>query len=375
MKRKGDLFDTLISSKNINLAIDEVNKTHRYYPRHKLNKKVKWIEDTRQERVKELRQIILDGFEPAPVKTKRIWDKSAGKERVINEPKLWPDQYIHHIFIQTIQPTLLKYMDPFCCGSIKGRGLHYGVKAIQHWMKSTDDSVDYCLEADIYHYYESIKTEQVMLRLKHLIKDRYVLDLANRIMKDGVLIGVYSSQWFANTILQPLDKIIRESGLCTHYIRYMDNFTIFSNNKENLHKLNELIQIWLENHELKLKDNWQIFNTNVRLPAALGYRYGRGYTIPKKRNLLRLKRGLKTYYYKVEHNKYIPPKLAYSNVSRLGQLKHCNHNKIFEQIYKPKTQKELKTIIRKQSKIMQIKIDKEKQETPVDTTGVSYVYN
>ena len=38
-------------------------------------------------------------------------------------------------------------------------------------------------------------------------------------MKHGILIGAYFSQWFANTVLQPLDRLIRESGLCDHYLR------------------------------------------------------------------------------------------------------------------------------------------------------------
>lgn len=48
--------------------------------------------------------------------------------------------------------------------------------------------------------------------MRCLIKDRRVLDLIWRIVKDGVRIGSYTSQWFANTVLQPLDQMIRDSG-------------------------------------------------------------------------------------------------------------------------------------------------------------------
>ena len=95
MKRKGNLFERLTGDENLNLAIDEVNQTHRWHPHHKPNKVVAWVDGTKAERVKELREIILQGFDPSPSTPKRRWDKSAGKWRDIYEPRLWPDQYIH----------------------------------------------------------------------------------------------------------------------------------------------------------------------------------------------------------------------------------------------------------------------------------------
>ena len=86
----------MVSDENLTLAIDEVNRTHRWHPHHKPNRVVKWVEETREERRAELRQMILGGFTPSPSTPKRRWDKSAGKWRDIYEPRLWPDQYIHH---------------------------------------------------------------------------------------------------------------------------------------------------------------------------------------------------------------------------------------------------------------------------------------
>lgn len=103
MKRAGNLFPQLISDGNLDLAIDEVNRTHRWHPHHKPNRVVKWVEETREERRAELRQMILDGFAPSPSTPKRRWDKSAGKWRDIYEPRLWPDQYIHHALVQVLR--------------------------------------------------------------------------------------------------------------------------------------------------------------------------------------------------------------------------------------------------------------------------------
>lgn len=347
MKRMNNIFEKLISDENLMFALVEVNKTHRWLPRHKPNKTVAWVEQDMSARIIELRKIIVDGFIPTPVEKKRRWDRSACKYRDICEPALWPDQYVHHAIIQVIEPVLMRGMDKFCCGSIRKRGIHYGMKAIEKWMETDIRGTKYCLEADIHHFYDSIKPMYVHNRMKELIKDRRVLDLIERITQDGIQIGVYTSQWFANTVLQPLDHLIREGGFgVTHYIRYMDNFTIFSSNKRKLRKLLKAMENWLDGKELSLKSNWQIFPVASRMPTALGYRYGRGFTLLRKRNLLRIKRKLSKYYTKKRLNRHIQPRWAAGVVSQIGQLTHCNHHSIFKKRIKKGVLRDLKNVIR-----------------------------
>lgn len=347
MKRTGHIFEYLISDTNILKAIEEVNRTHRWEPRHKPNKVVFWVDATKGERVEELRRMILKGFEPSPMNHKQRWDKAAGKWRNIYEPKLYPDQYIHHILVQAIQPTMMRGMDIHACGSIRGRGIHYGIRKIKRWMKEDFGGTKYCAELDIHHFYDSLKPEIVMERLRHLIKDRRTLDLCHRIIKDGVTIGAYTSQWFANTTLQPLDMMIHgERYRVSHYLRYMDNFTIFSPNKRALRRLKDDIEAWLNAHGMELKGNWQIFPTRSRLPTALGYRFGRGFTIPRKRNLFRIKRQMRSFGRKKKRRQKIPYSMAFGLLSRLGQMRHCNSTHLYKRYIGAGTQKTLKTTVR-----------------------------
>ena len=350
MRRQGKLYDKLVSEDNLRQALLEVNLTHRWYPRHRPNPTVVWVEQDVDARVRALREII-DGMIAGairlrPPRKKRRWDKSAGKWRDINEPNLWPDQYVHHALVQVLQPVMMRGMDAHCCGSIRGRGIHYGMKCIKKWIKNDRAGTKYVLEMDIRHFYDSVRPEIVVERMKRLVKDRRVLRLVEEVVRDGVLIGVYCSQWFANTILQPLDKLIRESGLCRHYLRYMDNFTIFGANKRKLHRLRKVIEQWLGGLQLRVKENWQVFPTAARLPTALGYRYGRGYTLLRKRNLLRLRRALARHY-KTGRTSY---KRAAGLLSRLGQLRHCNRVRILERIYRKGTQRGLKNLIRRHAR-------------------------
>lgn len=351
MKRTGNLYNYLISDENIREAINEVNKTHRWLKRHKPNKVVAWVESDINVRIAELRNIIESGFVESPMRTIKRYDRNAGKWREINEPKLWPDQYIHHILIQALKPTFMRGMDKYCCGSIRGRGPHYGKHYIEKWMRTDFKGTKYCAELDIHHFYQSLKPEVVMERMRNLIKDHKVLDLIWRVIKNGIKIGLYTSQWFANVTLQPLDMIIRTcKNKANHYIRYMDNFTLFSANKRKLRRLKTEIENWLNSHGLKLKDNWQIFATADRKPNALGFRYDRDKTLLRKKPLLRVKRQINKCYKKKRRHKRITPRLAGDVLSSIGQFKHWDSTYIREKYIRKGLQKMLKSIVREWSR-------------------------
>ena len=353
LKRVGNLFDKLISDENLGKAIDEVNRTHHWKAGHKPNGTTAWVELTKEERINDLRRILIEGFEQRPPNIVNRYDVSARKWRVISEPIQWPDQYIHHALIQTIQPVLMRGMDIYCCGSIRGRGTHYAKKAIEKWMKYDLKGTRYCFCCDIYHFYDSLKPEVVKDRMMQLIKDRHIIDLIERITKDGIKIGAYPSQWFANTTLQPLDTMIRQSNLCGHYVRYMDNITVFGSNKRKLRKLKVMVEEWLTDHSLTIKGDWQIYPVvsdkfpKGRMPDAVGYRYGRGYTIPRKHNLFRLRRSFARYRKKMATGKTVSTRMADSILSRLGQIKHCNNVHIYKELLQgDRIVRDLKNIIR-----------------------------
>jgi len=351
LKRKGNIYKKIISDENLAKAIEEVNRTHHWKKGHKPNDCTAWVEETKSERIKELRAVIEDGFEQKKPKVTERWDPSAQKMRIVCEPAQWPDQYVHHALIQALMPVFMKGMDYYCCGSIRGRGGIHEKKAIEKWVRRDIKGTKYELCADIRHFYDSLEPEIVMDRMKQLIKDRRALDLIWRVIKDGIMIGSYTSQWFANVTLQPLDMMIRQSGLCKHYARYMDNITVFGPNKRKLHKLRRVIEGWLSEHRLKLKGDWQVFPIDKRLPDAVGYRYGRTYTIPRKHNLIRTKRAINRYVKKADRGEKVPAHMAASFISRTGQLAHCSNVNIYKGLYGGrKILRELKRILRERSR-------------------------
>lgn len=350
MKRVGKLFPILISDENLAQAIDIVNKTHRWSCHHRRNKTAAWVERTKAERVEELRAIIVNGFTPSPARHRTIYDKSSNKYREIYEPMLWPDQYVHHALIQVIQQPIQRGMDHYCCGSIPGRGTLYGVKAVQKWMAHDPKNTKYCAELDIRHFYQSLQPAVVLAQMRRIIKDKPVLQLIENILADGVPIGNYCSQWFANAALQPLDHLIREKLGVKHYIRYMDNFTLFGPNKKKLHKAVREIEQWLWAHYLQLKSNWQVFPTKARMPDAMGYRYGRGYTLPRKKTLLRFKRACRRVEKRIAQGRNPTFHQACALLSRAGWFVHCNGYHALTAYLIPIGEKRLKDIIRAENR-------------------------
>jgi hypothetical protein len=347
--------------------VEEVNRTHHWHGNHRLNKTTVWVERTKDERITELRDIIENGFTAQTPRMCRHWDSSSQKWRNISEPAQWPDQYVHHALVQVLQPVMMRGMDSYCCGSIRGRGTSFAKASIQRWVSQDIPGTKYEFTGDIYHFYDSLQPEVVMNRMRHLIKDRRVLDIICEVTKGGILIGSYTSQWFANTVLQPMDQMIRQSGLCSHYERYMDNLTIFGSNKRKLRRLKKMVGQWLKDHGLELKGDWQIFRVagscprkklasprngytrpRRRLPDAVGYRYGREFCIPRKKNLLALKRAIAKYRRLRKAGKKVSFHLAASLLSRIGQLKHCSNYHLYRLLFRgERLVREWKRIVRR----------------------------
>lgn len=353
MKRVNNLFGKLISDENLLLAIHEVNKSHHYIGKgnlRRVNKITVWVESTKEERVKELRQIILDGFVQKPMRKFRVYDVNAQKWRNISEPVQYPDQYIHHAVQQCLEPVMMRGMDFYCCGSIKKRGASRGIRYIKKWMKDDKAGTRHAIECDIRHYYDNIDPAVAFAWFRSHVKDRQVLDVVWAIIKDGITIGGYFSQWVANSILQPIDQKIRQSGLCNHYVRYIDNFTILGSNKRKLKKLLDLLGQWLAELGLTLKKNMQIFCVDKRMVSALGYRFDHCKTYLRKRNLLSIRRKVRRVRKKIQKRLAICYMEAACVLSKLGQLCHCDSHHLRRSMYSKGFITRMKNIVRLHAK-------------------------
>jgi len=84
----------------------------------------------------------------------------------------------------------------------------------------------------------------------------------------GLPIGNSTSQFFANYYLSPLDHFVKEKINCKAYLRYVDDFVLFSHSKKNLHAWKSQISYFLQKYRLNLHPTrCQIY------PAKIGRRF------------------------------------------------------------------------------------------------------
>jgi hypothetical protein len=329
MKRVGNLYSKICNKGNIYKAISKAGTGK------KSRKNVKRILDNQIYYTDLLYEILKNKkYRPNPYREIKIQDGVRKKERIIYKPQFYPDQIIHWALMLQLEPILMRGMYYYCCGSVKNRGILHGARYIKKILIQDRKNTKYCLKLDVKKFYPSINKEKLKYKFLKILKCRDTLDLIDQIIdssKEGLPIGNYTSQWFANFYLQDLDHYIKEELHMKYYIRYMDDMVLFHRNKRELHKIKEKIEIFLKSENLNLKENWQLFRTDSRPLDFLGYRFYRGYTTLRRNNCLRIRRRIKRIYKKGK----LSVKDARAVLSYNGWLKYSNSHNYTKKYIKP----------------------------------------
>lgn len=192
------------------------------------------------------------------------------KNKIIHEPKerllfilpYFPDRVVHHSIMQIMEEKWVKIMIPTSYACIRGRGIGKLFIDLKKVLRNDQEGTKYCLKMDIHHFYPSIDHKILEKIIRKKIKDPKFLELLDEIIEsaDGVPIGNYLSQFFANLYLTYFDHWVKEQLHVKYYFRYCDDMVILASSKEELHEIQKRIQEYLRvNLKLELKSNWQIF--------------------------------------------------------------------------------------------------------------------
>lgn len=265
MKRKGDLFEKIISIENLKIADEKARrgKSKNYgVLKHDL---------TREANILKLHELLKsETFRCSEYKVFTIYEP---KEREIYQLPYYPDRIVHHAIMNVVEPIWCSVFtaDTFSC--IKGRGIHGAMKRMIEMLKDVDGT-QYCLKIDVRKYYPNIDHDILKQIIAKKIKCKSTLKLLDCIIDsaDGVPIGNYLSQYFANLYLAYFDHWIKEELRIKHYIRYADDMVFFGATKAELQGL--LIQInhyFSEHLNLEIKRNYQIFPTEKRGVDFVGF--------------------------------------------------------------------------------------------------------
>ena len=352
MKTYKHLFEKVVETENIKLAIWNASKGKRD------RKDVAKILSDIENQVKVIRQTLInDQYIPGCKKEETINEGSNKKARRIRKPDFEYDQIVHHAIIQILAPIFQKGMYEYVCGSVPKRGMHSGKRAIQRWIRNDTKNTKYCLKMDIRHFYQSVDTGILKEKLKRKIQDDRMLNLLFRVIDScdtGLPLGYYTSQWFANFLLQEMDHYIKEQLYATYYLRYMDDMVIFGSNKKKLHKMQIVIEKYLNvNLHLKMKQNWQVFRMKYtgkdlkekgRALDFMGFYFFRCKTILRKSSMLAVVRKAR----KIRKKQCPTWHDAASMLSHMGKFKHTDTRNVYERLIKPYADiKKLKKLVSK----------------------------
>lgn len=354
MKRVKDLYKQLISASNLDRAINRsaAGKTKRPYVQEVLQNSIFHIG--------ELKKVIENNtFTQKIHRGVVIYDGHSRKKRLIIKPIYMYEQIVQHAVMNILQPIFMKSMYAYSCGSVPKRGIHYGKRHIEKFIKDNKhkpQELKYCLKLDIKHFYQNVDTERLKKKFRRIIKDKdmlIVLDTivdsnvakyGKKIVKMGLPIGFYTSQWFSNFFLQDFDHYVKEQLKVKCYVRYVDDMILFHSNKKELHKIFLKIKAYLESEGLTVKDNWQIFRFDYinkkgkRIGRALdfmGFKFYRDRTILRRTLLLKCTRKAKKIYKKKLHGKKVTWYDCSQMISYMGWFSHAKCHGTYEKYIKP----------------------------------------
>jgi RNA-directed DNA polymerase len=331
MKRYGNLFEKIVTFENLLLASKKAMA----------GKKSKgpvaaFYFDLENEIIGLQQELASDIYQPLPY-----------TQFEIREPKVrsicsseFRDRVVHHAICNLTDPIFEKrsIYDSYACRVNKGS--HIAVTRCQQFTRK----FRYYLKCDIRKFFESINHDVLKRLLHRLFKDEKLLSLLATIIDHavpdsvpgrGLAIGNLTSQHFANFYLGELDHFVKYRIGVKGYVRYMDDFISFSNDKESLRRLlAEIDRFVREELRLELKHSVTTLAPVSEGVSFLGFRIFPGVIRIKRENLVRMNQRVKRNEELYLQGRITEEKLVQSVGSIVAHASHVNslavRRKIFE---------------------------------------------
>ena len=314
MKRHTNLYQQIISMDNLRLADKKAMKG-------KLNQAgvIEHLKNTEDNLLKLHAMLANKTYKTSQYKIFTIYEP---KERIIYQLPYFPDRITHHAIMNVLEPLFVRTFISQTYSCVKGRGIKGAADAVKDALKDAAGT-KYCLKIDIKKFYPNIDHEVLKQLLRRKFKDQHLLWLLDEITEstDGLPIGNYLSQYFANFYLTYFDHWLKEQKAVKYYFRYADDIVILAENKPYLHALLAEIKQYLHiNLKLTVKENYQIFPVESRGIDFVGYVFFHTHT--------KLRKSIKQNFARMLVNNKNDKSIASYN----GWLSHCNSNNLTKKL-------------------------------------------
>ena len=256
-------------------------------------------------------ELVARTYRPGGYRTFFVYDK---KPRLISAAP-FRDRVVHHALCNVIEPIFERRFlyDSYACR--KGKGTHAAVERASAYARR----FRYVLKCDVEKYFPSIDHDILVTMIRKRIWDddalwlvRVILDGSNAQpevtryfggdtlftpyeRRRGIPIGNQTSQFFANVYLDGLDHYVKETLRIPGYVRYVDDFLVFHNEKPVLHEMLAAITSYCEGLRLRLHPRKCFVTPVSRGFTFLGYRLFPTHRRLDAANVRRFKRRLRRY--------------------------------------------------------------------------------
>lgn len=242
MKRHGNLWPQIIEFENLLLATRKAQKGKRW----KANV-LQFNYHLETELLALQAALTAKTYQPGSYTTFEIYDP---KCRMISAAP-YRDRMVHHALCNIIQPLFeCTFIDDSYANRI-GYGTHRALRRFIQFIRTSD----YVLQCDIQKYFPSIDHAILKAIVRRKIKCPDTLWLIDTIIdhsneqipvhelfsgddlltvlhrRRGLPIGNLTSQFFANVYLNGFDHFVKEQLRVKKYVRYVDDWALFSNDK------------------------------------------------------------------------------------------------------------------------------------------------
>ena len=181
----------------------------------------------------------------------------------------FPERVLHHALMNVCGPHFERWMIFDSYASRKGKRQLRAVRRAQEFASR----YLWFLKCDIHKFFDSIPHGRLLAKLESKIKDPFVLAWFEKLIGTyekspgrGLPIGNLTSQYFANLYLDGMDR------LASPYVRYMDDFVFWGNDKDSLLSLRDRVGTFV-NAELGLELRQMPFVNRTRAGMDfLGFR-------------------------------------------------------------------------------------------------------
>jgi retron-type reverse transcriptase len=283
MKRHGNLWPQVIDFNNLLDAAGKAQRGKRYrenvlYFNSRLADEIQRLQD----------ELGAKTYQPGEYKTFQIVEP---KKRLISAAP-YRDRVVHHALCNVIGPIFERMFIRDTYANRTGYGTHRALRRFTGFARSSR----YALQCDIRKYFPSIDHQILKTILRRKIKCADTLWLIETIIdasneqeervvyfpgdelwtpherRRGLPIGNLTSQFFANVYLDGLDRFVKERLLAPMYVRYVDDFALFGDDRDQLSEWRRQIEEYLASLRLQIHPvKSQLFETRLGV-SFVGYR-------------------------------------------------------------------------------------------------------